>query len=62
MTKLRPNISIISIYINGLNSPNIRKRFSIWLMKLRSNYKLYLRKRSRTKSERLKIKELAKVY
>lgn len=33
MIELRPNILLVSIDVNGLNSPIERKGFSVWLIK-----------------------------
>lgn len=63
MIELRPNILIISIDVNGLNSPIERKGFSDWLIKQNPTLcriqETHLKQRD---SKELKIKGWRKIY
>lgn len=61
MTSLRPNISVIPINVNGLNSFIKRKNILILVYKARLMYILYKRAHlKQNDSERLKIKNRAR--
>ena len=56
-------LSIITLYVNGLNAPPKRQRLAEWIQKQNPIYVVYKRPTSKTRDTyRLKLKDWKKIF